>query len=276
MLLDENKLKIVSNETLDSVKKIEIVTPTIYKSVFTKNASLHNISIEDEEKLTEDILNDKISAYQEIESNTTKNALRLSDNTSRAISAIKDKDEESLKQVLKETQELRKEIEKLKESLYTDELTLTHNRKWLHDTFLNQQGCTINSSGVLAIVDLNFFKLVNDTYGHIIGDKVLIFIAKELKKANENVLRYGGDEFIILFSNKTKKTQALKKLHQIREKILHKKLKANDSEFKISFSFGACEFSQGDKLSTIIEKADEEMYKDKTKIKKEIGALLKV
>jgi len=199
MQMNEEVLKIISNETLDSVHDIGIVTPTIYKSIFEKNALSHNTNIENEDELTNTILNNEISTLQKMQNTTSKNAIKLSSNTSRAILAIKEKDETKLNEILHETQLLRKELEKLKEAVYKDELTHALNRKWLHDNFLIDGSDKFNKNGTLAIIDLNYFKIINDTFGHIIGDKVLIFITNQLKKTKESVIRYGGDEFIILF-----------------------------------------------------------------------------
>ena len=272
MEVNNEMLTIISNETLSSVNNINIVTPSIYESVFNKYASSYDAKIEDENKLTNDILDDKISTFREMQIETSKQAMALSDNTNKAISAIKDKDENSLNEVLKETQDLRKEIEKLKEAVYKDELTATFNRKWLHDHYLKNSEI-LKLSGTLAIIDLNYFKLVNDTFGHIIGDKVLIYIANNLKKASPDVVRYGGDEFIIIFSAEIPKELALKKLNLIRESIISKKLKAGESKFKVSFSFGAYEFKEDDKLASIIELADKNMYEDKVQIKKRVTGI---
>ncbi len=266
-------LKIVSNETLDSFHDINIVTPTIYKSVFTKFASSHDAELDDEEKFTNSLLNDKISMLQNMSMETTHNAIKLSDHTSKAISAIQAKDENSLNEVLKETKELRREIEKLKEAVYRDELTNSFNRKWLNDTFLQENNENFKTTGTLAIIDLNYFKIVNDTFGHIIGDKVLIFIANQLKQTKESVIRYGGDEFIIIFSEKITKESALDKLNAIRESIIHKKLKASNSSFRVSFSFGAHEFKKEDILAKVIEEADKNMYNDKIEIKKRVTGI---
>ncbi|WP_455755822.1 GGDEF domain-containing protein [Sulfurimonas sp.] len=270
MPIDAKKLEIVSNETISSVQDLNIITPTIYKSHFTKNALMHNTDIDDEEKLTDDVINNNISKLQNMQEETANNVIKLSDNTTRAISAIKDNDSQSLNAVLQETQELRKEIEKLKESVYKDELTHAFNRKWLNDNYIqaNEDGDKFKQAGTLAIIDLNYFKLVNDTFGHIVGDKVLVFIANKLKLTKENVVRYGGDEFIVIFSEDISKDSALKKLSKIREGVIAKKLKSNNSEFRVSFSFGAIEFKENDMLNSVIEDADKNMYDDKIQIKK--------
>ena len=273
MEANEKILKIISNETIGTVNNISIVTPTIYKSIFTQHASSHNTDIKQEDKLTDTILNDKILKYQDIQEQTVKNAVKLSDSTTRAISAIQDKDENRLSEVLQETQELRKEIEKLKEAVYKDELTHSYNRKWLHDTYLQENISNFKVDGTLAIIDLNYFKIVNDTYGHIVGDKVLIFIANQLRKSKQSVIRYGGDEFIIIFSKNISENSALKMLSIIREDIIHKKLKANDSAFRVSFSIGVSKFQKDEELETVIERADKNMYDDKIQIKKKITGI---
>lgn len=273
MTVNEEILKIISSETLGLASEMKIVTPSIYQSLFAKNANNHNANLENEEKISTDVLSKQISIFQDIQSQTSKNAHKLSENTDKAISAIKDKNADSLQEVLKETQELRKEIEKLKESMYKDELTHSYNRKWLHDNFIDEDSDNFIKNGTLAIIDLNYFKLINDTYGHIVGDKVLIFIANQLKKTKESISRYGGDEFIVIFSDKVSQESAQKQLNEIREEILHKKLKAGDCAFRISFSFGIQRFKKDDSLTDIIELADKNMYTDKEQIKKRVTGI---
>lgn len=266
-------LHIISNETKDSIGKMSIVTPSIYASIFSQFATEHNIEIENETEHAQDLLKLECNALTKLQNNTSKNAQILSNSTTKAINAIKDKDESQLNEVLKETQALRVEIEKLKESVYKDELTRTYNRKWLHDNYLNPENGTFESAGTLAIIDLNYFKIVNDTHGHIIGDKVLIFIANELQKSGNKIVRYGGDEFIILFDKNTAIDRASKILKSIREVIITKKLKAHDTTFRTSFSIGICSYSSGDDLSQTIEIADKNMYEDKLEIKKRVPGI---
>lgn len=270
---DDKILEIISNETVDTINDMSVVTPSIFTSIFSKFAAKHNTDISEEEHLTDDLLNEKINFYTDIQNETSKNAQLLSDNTDKALSAIRDKDEGVLAEVLKETQELRQEIKKLKESIYKDELTNVFNRKWLHDNVLDLDSKGLKGSGTLAIIDLNYFKEINDTYGHNIGDKVLIFISNQLKKTQENVIRYGGDEFIIMFCDGTLEETALSKLNAIREDILKKHMVVKDASFKISFSLGVKEFKAGDSLNEVIEQADKNMYQDKVKIKMKVPSI---
>ncbi len=273
MKANENILKSITYETKSSIADLDVVTPTIYSGIFQKYASEHDADIEDDAKLTDELLSEKINIFTNIQNQTSQNAQKLSDTTDKAICAIKDKDETTLAEVLEETRNLKHEIEKLKESVYKDELTNVFNRKWLHDKFLDQGAQNFVKSGTLAIIDLNYFKIINDTYGHLIGDKVLIFIANQLKKTKEHVVRYGGDEFLVVFSHHSSAKSAFEKLNSIRETILKKQLKVKDASFKVSFSLGVHQFSIGDSLSNILEEADKNMYADKIKIKKHITGI---
>ncbi|ADN09507.1 GGDEF domain-containing protein [Sulfurimonas autotrophica] len=273
--MQENKkiLEIISNDAKSSIEQLSVVTPSMYASIFSELAKKHNIDIEDEENLSKEIVTNECNKLTALQKETSKNVQTLSESTNRAIDAIENKDEKVLNQVLKETQALRYEIEKLKESVYQDELTHTYNRKWLHDTYLNKEGENFVNNGTLAIIDLNYFKQINDTHGHIIGDKVLIFVTNELKKLKLPVIRYGGDEFIIIFKNNITKEKALSFLNKIREEVLSKKLKAHNDTFRVSFSFGVSEFHENDELAQVIESADKDMYNDKIKIKKKVTGI---
>ncbi|WP_294963230.1 GGDEF domain-containing protein [Sulfurimonas sp.] len=261
----KNTLKIISNETKNSIDQLSIVTPSMYASIFSKYANNHNTDLDNENELSRDLMVMECTNLTDLQTQASKNAKKLSVSATKAISAIKEKDEQLLNSVLKETEELRREVEKLKESVYKDELTNAQNRKWLHDHFLKE--------GTLAIVDLNYFKLVNDTFGHVIGDKVLIFIANKLRQTKYSVVRYGGDEFIIMFSRKVSSVKAIATLNSIREEIISKKLKAQNDSFHVSFSFGVCSYNAGQELSHVIEEADKHMYKDKIEIKKRVTGI---
>jgi len=98
---------------------------------------------------------------------------------------------------------------------YIDTLTQIPARRALEETFLK-----LGSTYSLAMVDIDFFKKFNDTYGHDIGDEVLKLVAEQLCtiKGGGKAFRYGGEEFIILFSNKTH-DEILVYLEDMRESI---------------------------------------------------------
>lgn len=270
---DDKILHIISNETKDSIDNMSVVTPSVYASIFSQFAKEHKTDIKSEVEFSQDLLNTECATLTKLQTNTAKNAQILGESTTKAISAMQDKDESKLNEVLKETQALRVEIEKLKESVYKDQLTNLYNRKWLHDTYLKDNTDEFKDPGTLAIIDLNYFKIVNDTHGHIIGDKVLIFLSNALQKSGYNSVRYGGDEFIIMFPKTVTKSEASKILNTLRESILSKKLKAHNALFRTSFSIGICPYKRSENLGKIIEIADKNMYIDKQEIKKRITGI---
>jgi diguanylate cyclase (GGDEF)-like protein len=269
----DTDLEIITNETKNIINKMSIVTPSIYSSLFSKNAKAHNQSFDDECNLSKEILQNECAFLSDMQKKTGENASRLTQHTKDAISAIKTKNEELLDTVLKETETLKNEIEKLRSFVYQDELTHTYNRKWLHDNFLDNEDINFTQDGLLVLLDLNYFKIINDTHGHVIGDKVLIFMAKHLKTLCSNTIRYGGDEFLLIFPSHTNIDKTLLNLENLREHIIKTKLKAHNEMFTLSFSFGVTPFNENMTLSEAIENADREMYKDKLKIKEKIKGI---
>jgi diguanylate cyclase (GGDEF)-like protein len=263
-------LKIISNETIDALDTMSIITPSIYTTIFEKKAKSHHLDMDEQEEreISKDLILHECSELVEMRENNSKSVIKLSASTSKAIEAIKKKDEHSLNEVLKEAEKLRREIEALKDAVYKDELTGVFNRKWLKDHYLKSHNNKFALNGTMAIVDLNFFKEVNDKHGHAVGDKVLIFIANNLKKTKADVIRYGGDEFLIMFDDKVDAKDVFSKINKIYETVLHKKLKAKNGEFKVSFSVGISKFKQDDYFSVVLEDADKKMYENKKEIKK--------
>jgi diguanylate cyclase (GGDEF)-like protein len=124
---------------------------------------------------------------------------------------------------------------------------------------------------VLVLVDLNHFKAVNDRLGHVSGDKVLVYIAGQLKRSGAKVVRYGGDEFLLVFGAGVGTEDARKKLHIIRELVMKKTLKVNEQSFKTSFSYGIAGFKEGELFESVVNMIDKMMYVDKEKIKERVA-----
>ena len=147
-----------------------------------------------------------------------------------------------------------------------DSLTGLFNHTHILDRL--QQACRKarenNSQVCFAMVDIDFFKKVNDNYGHPVGDKVIsalsLFLKQRLRKT-DSIGRYGGEEFAVILPD-TKGEDALHVMNDIREVFSQLEHSAGDSEFKVSFSCGVCSFT-GDNSDSIIEQADEALYEAK-------------
>ena len=263
-----DKLKEITFKTLKDIKEGEVVLPSQYDKAFRKNAKELEIDLDDEE-FAKDFLGSEIDSISRIAEKTAENVKSLEENTQKAQEAIKSQDMDMLASVNEDMFKMQKEMQKLKKELYEDPLTKAKNRKWLSEEFLNNK--CFKSSGVLSFIDLNKFKVINDTYGHIIGDRVLKyhvhFYKKELDGQNVEVMRYAGDEFVILFKTGNIKICS-EKMKTIQQNISKRILNAGEHKIKTGFSFGCIEFNPNDKFDKIIEKADEEMYKNKEALKK--------
>lgn len=117
----------------------------------------------------------------------------------------------------------------------------------------------------IMMLDIDFFKKVNDTYGHVIGDKVLIAISKILTafvRPGDIVGRYGGEEFIILLPMVLKK-QALEIAEKIRTNIQIYKFIENDVSFSTTISIGITKYTETLNEDALISIADNALYQAK-------------
>jgi diguanylate cyclase (GGDEF)-like protein len=115
----------------------------------------------------------------------------------------------------------------------------------------------------IALADIDFFKNVNDTYGHFVGDKVLQAVAKQFSlflRKYDSVGRYGGEEFLFCLP-KTDLADAKNIIERVRLKIQNLPIHISKEEsIQITCSFGLAKFIPGKSLSEIINFADEAMY----------------
>jgi diguanylate cyclase (GGDEF)-like protein len=124
----------------------------------------------------------------------------------------------------------------------------------------------------MLMLDLDDFKIINDTYGHIAGDKILIFISNILKKTLrevDKIFRYGGEEFIIIL-NRTDNIFCSKIANRILELIRVNNLVYKGETLHITGSIGTTMFKEGDTPDSFISRADKALYKAKANGKNQI------
>ncbi len=124
----------------------------------------------------------------------------------------------------------------------------------------------------IAVIDIDDFKKINDTYGHTAGDKTLQVIAKtmqSLQSKNIFTARYGGEEFVIIFS-KTKKADLMKSLEWLRKKIAALPFKFKQDRVTITLSIGATHIREDDNIHQAFERADKGLYQAKNSGKNKV------
>ncbi|MEM5594308.1 response regulator [Niallia circulans] len=151
------------------------------------------------------------------------------------------------------------------QSVLVDELTEVYNRKFLKDSYTRfiSDTARTKTSGTIAIVDIDYFKRVNDTYGHVVGDKVLKAFAQFLKtniRTTDTLFRFGGEEFVILFQ-RAGESEVIDVLNRMLKRFSGIEFEENGGKFSLSFSAGVFEVTSNDiPLNKAIEKADEALY----------------
>ncbi len=162
-----------------------------------------------------------------------------------------------------EMSRLKNEIENLLH--YRDPLTMTISRANMLPILREKQLLTKrqSDSSCLAMLDIYFFKKINDTYGHIVGDKVLASLCRHILgwlRNYDKVFRYGGEEFLILLQHIDIK-KAFELIDQLRKKVESLEIEVEmDTPINITVSIGITELNSDDTIEDIIDHADKALY----------------
>ena len=151
----------------------------------------------------------------------------------------------------------------IRASVETDPLTGLNNRRYVHSA-VSRIAARSEMTGVpfsIAICDIDFFKKVNDTYGHNAGDEVLKAVASQLKKGMIGkgfAARWGGEEFVLIF-DRCGVDDAVKVLEEIANNIRAMIVYTEGYEIKITMTMGVSPGTSGD-VEAIVETADAKLY----------------
>jgi len=150
----------------------------------------------------------------------------------------------------------------------TDDLTQIYNRRYFIEYAERELDRARRYGEVfsIAILDFDNFKLINDTYGHMAGDRMLQEASKIIQKTIRSAdvfARYGGDEFILLFPE-TNETQARECVERIFDEYASARMKIEDSAFELKISLGVATFEgQVADLDDLLKRADYALYQAK-------------
>lgn len=160
--------------------------------------------------------------------------------------------------------EIKNYQEKLKKQAHTDALTNLYNRRYFFEMarFLMNVSQRNKEKISLCIIDIDNFKNINDTYGHIMGDYVIKTLASELTALTRNsdmVVRYGGEEFVILFPN-TDIYGAQSISNKICKHIEALTVSLDKTNLNFTISIGISEHKDEQNLDTFVHNADTALY----------------
>jgi diguanylate cyclase len=158
-------------------------------------------------------------------------------------------------------------VESHAEEARTDALTLVGNRR-AFESDIAQCLADFNGAGqvfTLAMIDLDKFKRLNDTYGHQAGDEVLRGTGRVLRRVlreSDSISRYGGEEFAVIFNRNTN-TEVRKALTRLRKAIAKTDFEFPGGKLQVTISIGAAQVAAGEDLPAIVERADASLYASK-------------
>lgn len=163
----------------------------------------------------------------------------------------------------RQAKQLSKMGEELTLAVNTDPLTEIRNRRYLIEYLENQLSQDEKKKHCAALIDLDLFKSVNDTYGHVFGDNVLKHFANAVKTnigENDLIARFGGEEFMILFDTDNIET-VMTVMKRIRKSYSEFSEKEKGKEF--TFSAGVAVYGSSNSITEIFTTADKRLYKAK-------------
>lgn len=248
-----NGLKLVVDNTLSNINKAEATASQCSSGLTQSQSMLENCNdVEQLKYLVGEILN---------------NTQQLTQSSSELKSELARSTEEIMK--------LRLELEAVKQSARTDGLTGLLNR----GTFDHELTQLCRERGVqfsLALFDLDNFKRLNDSFGHLVGDKVLQYFASLLNEVRDDLhiaARFGGEEMAMLFLHSSLE-ESFVVAESIREKFANCRLKkkgSDESIGQVTVSVGISQLQPGDTPRKLIQRADEALYKSKAEGRNQVN-----
>lgn len=195
------------------------------------------------------------------------------ENLSAATRKVREENQTLESQLADTTDELgrlRKHLEQARRDAMTDALTMLFNRKAFDEAI--ERACalaaTTNDVISLAVIDIDHFKVFNDTWGHQTGDQVIRYVASVINRVAEGsrvAARYGGEEFAVIFPSEGQDI-VLAAIESAREEISTRILKrrsTNEELGAITISSGIAQSRPGDQPASLIERADGALYASK-------------
>ena len=204
----KDKLKEITNLTVNELLPNEVILPSEYFECFDKHAKISEIKLNDKEfekEVDQLILNEinSINDYVKTASKTIDSAASL---TLDAKKAIEENNSKGLKKLYSQIIKLQIELQNMTENIYKDYLTKAYNKKWLYHKYLSEDA-KIKDDAVLILVDVKDFEYIKKNYNKLISNNLLIFIydfiTKEFTKEHIEfkLCRYLSSKFIISIEN---------------------------------------------------------------------------
>jgi len=264
-----NTIASINSDEISSVEHTKLVFSNAYKEIVDKSLSSY--------KDTNDVFEELAQIHKNTVDECSEIHINLPEITEKftSIQSQMSLEVERANQIITD---LSIQVKELERSSNIDSLTKVFNRRAL-TTYLDN---ICSKGGIpyelhLLILDIDDFKVINDTYGHVAGDKILIFIANMLKKTlreGDKVFRYGGEEFIIVLNRIN--PEACKEItNRILKLIRSNQLIYKGKSLNVTMSIGGTKYYNGDTPDDLVSRADQALYKSKNNGKNQMNSEVK-
>tara|TARA_B100001063_G_scaffold34941_1_gene28503 strand:- start:3108 stop:3908 length:801 start_codon:yes stop_codon:yes gene_type:complete len=208
----KKQLKKITDITINELLNKDVIMPSIYFEKFNKNARTVNINLEDTSFVKElnNILIEDFNSIEKYMNEIEKNASLIRNAVKDTQNALLNKDIDTLTDIYSQMTKLEKEVTLLNRQLFVDDLTSSNNRKWIYNKFLNKKA-EFKKSGVCVLIDISDFDYINNEYGTLLANNLIIFINNFLKESlkDENfdfkIARFFDSQFLIFIEDKKEK-----------------------------------------------------------------------
>lgn len=179
----------------------------------------------------------------------------------------------------KDMDKLKQELDQVRKQASTDALTGLYNRTTFFNSLeaIDTESDPLSNPYCVAMIDIDHFKRVNDTFGHLVGDKVIRFVADSLRqstKGQDCASRYGGEEYALMLPN-TSLVNAVSLCNRIREHIAKTNLVRSgtkESLGQITISAGVAQNRSGEGRMELLSRADKALYLSKERGRNRVTA----
>jgi diguanylate cyclase len=250
----EKELRDIIDLLTKAMANLDVENHEFYRRVYDQSEKMEQITRLDDMK--------KIKTALKHEVDQMRNIVELK----------KDQDMRQVKHLASQVDALQQELKKARTKSMLDGLTGVYNREAFNNTLGEyiERSLLMNTGFALLMLDLDDFKAVNDTHGHLIGDRVLMAFAKKCRdsvRGDDIIARYGGEEFAIILSGANLRN-ALAKARQICSAVAAARYATCESNneqdyLSVTVSIGVSNYKKGDTAESLISRADKALYKAK-------------
>ncbi len=240
----------------------------LYAHKLTFDVEYQNIAKESLESYqnTNDIMATLSERQREIVSENFEQRLIDSESITERFRDIQDHMNKEISKANQTITDLVSQIKELEVKSSIDPLTKVYNRSKMDEYLSHACSQEKNTKNLhILMIDIDDFKFINDQFGHLAGDKVLIFLANIFKKTireGDKIFRYGGEEFIIV-ANRTDTEGAVIAAERVIEIVRTSKLLFKEQRMGITLSIGIARYQDGDSAESILSRADQALYRAK-------------